>query len=77
MNGFEHFRLLHPGWRDVVEVALVSYVIYRALLAGKALVDTNVRNSAVIEKAMIDLLYGKWEALSKEREEIQSAAVES
>ena len=31
-------------------------VIYRALLAGKALVDTNVRNSAVIEKAMIDLL---------------------
>lgn len=31
-------------------------VIYRALLAGKSLVDTNVRNSAVIEKAMIDLL---------------------
>ena len=28
-------------------------------------------------KAMIELLYGKWEALSKEREEIQSAAVES
>lgn len=32
MNGFEHFRLLHPGWRDLVEVALVSYVLYRALL---------------------------------------------
>ena len=31
-------------------------VIYRALLAGKALIDGNVRNSAVIEKAMIDLL---------------------
>src|SRR6185503_6108602 len=32
MNGFEHFRLLHPGWRDVVEIALVSFVLYRALL---------------------------------------------
>ena len=32
MNGFEHFRLLHPGWRDLLEVALVSFVIYRALL---------------------------------------------
>ena len=30
--GFEHFRLLHPGWRDFVEVALVSFVIYRVLL---------------------------------------------
>ncbi len=32
MNGFEHFRLLHPGWRDFVEVALVSFVLYRVLL---------------------------------------------
>ena len=31
-------------------------VIYSALLAGKALIDANVRNTAVIEKAMIDLL---------------------
>ncbi|TMD62578.1 MAG: pantoate--beta-alanine ligase [Chloroflexi bacterium] len=31
-------------------------VLYRALLAGKALVDGNVRNSAEIEKAMIDLV---------------------
>jgi diadenylate cyclase len=31
MNGFEHFRLLHPGWRDVLEVALVSFVLYRVL----------------------------------------------
>jgi diadenylate cyclase len=29
---FEHFRLLHPGWRDVLEIALVSYVTYRVLL---------------------------------------------
>lgn len=32
MNGFEHFRLLHFGWRDVLEVALVSFVLYRVLL---------------------------------------------
>ncbi len=31
-------------------------VLYRALLAGKALVDGNVRNPAEIEKAMIDLV---------------------
>ena len=31
-------------------------VIYSALLAGKALIDTNVRHTAAIEKAMIDLL---------------------
>lgn len=32
MNGLENFRLLHPGWRDLLEVALVSYVLYRVLL---------------------------------------------
>jgi diadenylate cyclase len=32
MNGFEHFRLLHPSWRDVIEVALVSFVLYRVFL---------------------------------------------
>ena len=32
MNGFEHFRLLSFGWRDILEVALVSFVLYRALL---------------------------------------------
>ena len=31
-------------------------VLYRALLAGKALVDGNVRNCAEIEKAMMDLV---------------------
>ncbi len=31
-------------------------VLYRALLAGKALVDVNVRNCAEIEKAMMDLV---------------------
>jgi diadenylate cyclase len=32
MNGFEHFRLLHVGWRDVLEVALISVVLYRVLI---------------------------------------------
>lgn len=32
MNFYEQFRLLHPGWRDVLEVLIVSYAIYRALL---------------------------------------------
>ena len=32
MNGLEHLRLLRPGWRDVLEVALVSFVLYRGLL---------------------------------------------
>lgn len=32
MTEFEHFRLLHPGWRDILEIALVSFVTYRVLL---------------------------------------------
>jgi diadenylate cyclase len=32
MSGFEHFRLLHFDWRDLLEVALVSFVLYRVLL---------------------------------------------
>lgn len=32
MNGLEHFRLLHPDWRDFIEIAIVSFVLYRALL---------------------------------------------
>lgn len=29
---FEQFRLLHPGWRDFVQIAIVAFVIYRVLL---------------------------------------------
>lgn len=29
---FEQFRLLHPGWRDVLQIAIVSFVIYRVLV---------------------------------------------
>jgi diadenylate cyclase len=32
MNGLEHFRLLHPDWRDFLEIAIVSLVLYRVLL---------------------------------------------
>ena len=32
MQGFEHFRLLSPTWRDFLEVALVAFVVYRVLL---------------------------------------------
>jgi diadenylate cyclase len=32
VQGFEHFRLLSPTWRDFLEVALVAFVLYRALL---------------------------------------------
>lgn len=32
MSIFEQLRLLHPGWRDVLEIVIVSYAIYRVLL---------------------------------------------
>ena len=32
MSFVEQLRLLHPGWRDLLEVAVVSYAIYRVLL---------------------------------------------
>jgi diadenylate cyclase len=32
MSILEQLRLLHPGWRDLVEVAIVSIAIYRVLL---------------------------------------------
>ena len=32
MSILEQLRLLHPGWRDVLEIAIVSVAIYRVLL---------------------------------------------
>jgi diadenylate cyclase len=29
---FEQVRLLHPGWRDLIEIAVVGYALYRVLL---------------------------------------------
>lgn len=31
MNELEQLRLLHPGWRDVVEVIVVAFALYRVL----------------------------------------------
>jgi diadenylate cyclase len=31
MNELAQLRLLHPGWRDVVEVAIVAWALYRVL----------------------------------------------
>lgn len=31
MNGLTQLRLLHPGWRDLIEVLLVAYALYRVL----------------------------------------------
>jgi diadenylate cyclase len=32
VSELQELRLLHPGWRDVLEVVLVAYVLYRVLL---------------------------------------------
>ncbi len=32
MNELAQLTLLHPGWRDLLEIVLVAYVIYRVLL---------------------------------------------
>src|ERR1051325_5549163 len=32
MNILEQLRLIHPGWRDAVEIAIVSFAIYRVHL---------------------------------------------
>ena len=31
MSELAQLRLLHPGWRDVVEVLVVAYALYRVL----------------------------------------------
>ena len=32
MSVIEQLRILHPTWRDLVEIAIVAFVLYRALL---------------------------------------------
>ena len=31
MNELAQLRLVHPGWRDLVEVVVVAYALYRVL----------------------------------------------
>jgi len=69
VNGFEHFKLLHPGWRDVLEVALVSFVLYRVLLLfqrtravrillGLAVLVMTYAGAFVLKLGMITYLLG-------------------
>lgn len=69
MNGFEHFRLLHPTLRDFVEIAIVSFVIYRVLmlfqrtravriLLGLVLLVTMYLIAYVLKLGMITSLLG-------------------
>ena len=32
MTVLDQFRLLHPGWRDLLEIFVVAFVLYRVLL---------------------------------------------
>ena len=32
MSVLEELRLLHPGWRDAIEIVIVAFVVYRVLL---------------------------------------------
>jgi len=32
VNLFEHLRLLRPDWRDAIEIAIVSFALYRVML---------------------------------------------
>jgi len=32
MTIFEHLRVLHPDWRDAIEIAIVAFALYRVML---------------------------------------------
>jgi len=54
MSLFEQIRLLHPGWRDILEVALVSFAIYRVLLLvhrTRAIYSLNYYEVAALHEA--------------------------
>lgn len=54
MSILEQLRLLHPGWRDVIEVAIVSYAIYRVLL----LVHRTRAMQVLVGLVMLAVCYG-------------------
>ena len=58
--------------RERNDMLLCSEEVYRD---GERMKKIQAQNADL--KAMIELLYSKWEGLSKQREEIQSAAIES
>ena len=54
MSIFEQLRLLHPGWRDILEVAIVSVAIYRVLL----LVHRTRAMQVLVGLVMLGVAYG-------------------
>jgi diadenylate cyclase len=58
MNGFEHFRLLHPGWRDLAEILIVSYVLYRALLLFQRTRAVRILLGLVVLVTIYAIAYG-------------------
>ncbi len=54
MNVFEQLRLLHPGWRDALEVAIVSFAIYRVLL----LIHRTRAMQVLVGLVMLAVAYG-------------------
>lgn len=54
MSVFEQLRLLHPGWRDVIEIAIVSFAIYRVLL----LIHRSRAMQVLIGIVVLALAYG-------------------
>ena len=69
MSAFEQFRVLNPSWRDVVEILVVAYVMYRVLLLfhgtravqmalGIVLLFAGYAVAAVLKLSMITYLLG-------------------
>jgi diadenylate cyclase len=57
MSFFEQLRLLRPGWRDALEVALVSYAIYRVLLLLRRTRAMQVLAGVIVLAALYGIAY--------------------
>lgn len=54
MSVLEQLRLLHPGWRDALELAVVSFAIYRVLL----LIHRTRAMQVLVGLVVLALIYG-------------------
>lgn len=59
MNIADELRFLNPGWRDVIEIAVVAYVLYRLLL----LIQGTRALQMLVGIALLVLTYGLARAL--------------
>jgi diadenylate cyclase len=57
MSIFEQLRLLHPGWRDLVEIAIVSVALYRVLLIIRRTRAMQVLAGVVVLAAAYGIAY--------------------